>query len=174
MFPTDFLAFMKDIADIIIIGAGACGLFTAINIAEKVPHMRIRILEKSKEALGKVRISGGGRCNLTNGETNPREFIKNYPRGNRELLGVYGGFIPGIRPGRTTVEYMNRVMTRITFVGAVFLAAVAILPTLVSTLTGLSIHFGGTSLLIAVRVALDTMKQLENQMVMRNYQGFLG
>lgn len=85
-----------------------------------------------------------------------------------------GGFIPGIRPGRTTVEYMNRVMTRITFVGAVFLAAVAILPTLVSTLTGLSIHFGGTSLLIAVGVALDTMKQLENQMVMRNYQGFLG
>ena len=84
-----------------------------------------------------------------------------------------GGFIPGIRPGKATVEYLNRVMTRITFVGAAFLAAVAILPTLVSELGGLNFHFGGTSLLIAVGVALDTMKQLEQQMVMRNYQGFL-
>ncbi len=84
-----------------------------------------------------------------------------------------GGFIPGIRPGKATVEYLNRVMTRITFVGAIFLAAVAILPTLVSELGGLNFHFGGTSLLIAVGVALDTMKQLEQQMVMRNYSGFL-
>ena len=84
-----------------------------------------------------------------------------------------GGFIPGIRPGKTTVEYLNRVMTRITFVGAIFLAAVAVLPTIVSEMGGLSFHFGGTSLLIAVGVALDTMKQLENQMVMRNYSGFL-
>ena len=84
-----------------------------------------------------------------------------------------GGFIPGIRPGRATVEYLNKVMTRITFVGAIFLAAVAILPTLVSELGGLNFHFGGTSLLIAVGVALDTMKQLEQQMVMRNYSGFL-
>ena len=64
-------------------------------------------------------------------------------------------------------------MTRITFVGALFLVAVAILPTIVSQLGGLNFHFGGTSLLIAVGVALDTMKQLEQQMVMRNYQGFL-
>ena len=84
-----------------------------------------------------------------------------------------GGFIPGIRPGKATIEYLDRVMTRITFVGAIFLAAVAILPTLVSELGGLNFHFGGTSLLIAVGVALDTMKQLEQQMVMRNYQGFL-
>ena len=84
-----------------------------------------------------------------------------------------GGFIPGIRPGKATIEYLNRVMTRITFVGAIFLAVVAILPTLVSELGGLNFHFGGTSLLIAVGVALDTMKQLEQQMVMRNYQGFL-
>lgn len=88
-------------------------------------------------------------------------------------LKANGGFIPGIRPGKTTVEYLNRVMTRITFVGAIFLALVAILPTIVSQLGGLSFHFGGTSLLIAVGVALDTMKQLENQMVMRNYSGFL-
>lgn len=97
---------------------------------------------------------------------NPSEVAQN--------MKANGGFVPGIRPGKATVEYLNRVMNRITFVGAVFLAAVAILPVLVSTLTGLNIHFGGTSLLIAVGVALDTMKQLENQMVMRNYQGFLG
>ena len=84
-----------------------------------------------------------------------------------------GGFIPGIRPGRPTVEYLSRVMTRITFVGAIFLALIASLPTLIDATTNLSLKFGGTSLLIAVGVALDTMKQLENQMVMRNYEGFL-
>ena len=96
---------------------------------------------------------------------NPMEIAQN--------MKANGGFIPGIRPGKATVEYLNRVMTRITFVGAIFLAAVAILPTIVSQLGGLNFHFGGTSLLIAVGVALDTMKQLEQQMVMRNYQGFL-
>ena len=84
-----------------------------------------------------------------------------------------GGFIPGIRPGKPTVEYLSKVMTRITFVGAIFLAVIAILPTLIQEFSHLQIGFGGTSLLIAVGVALDTMKQLENQMVMRNYQGFL-
>lgn len=90
-----------------------------------------------------------------------------------DQLKANGGFIPGIRPGNATVEYLNKVMTRITFVGAVFLAVVAVLPTLVGTLFNLDIRFGGTSLLIAVGVGLDTMKQLEQQMVMRNYQGFL-
>jgi preprotein translocase subunit SecY len=84
-----------------------------------------------------------------------------------------GGFIPGIRPGKPTVEYLNKVLTRITFVGAIFLAIIATLPTLISNFSALDMSFGGTSLLIAVGVALDTMKQLENQMVMRNYQGFL-
>lgn len=84
-----------------------------------------------------------------------------------------GGFIPGIRPGRSTVEYLTKVLTRITFVGAIFLAIVATLPTLIDQFTNLEVGFGGTSLLIAVGVALDTMKQLENQLVMRNYQGFL-
>jgi len=84
-----------------------------------------------------------------------------------------GGFIPGIRPGRSTVEYLTKVLTRVTFVGAVFLAVIAVIPTLIGQFTNLDIRFGGTSLLIAVGVALDTMKQLENQMVMRNYQGFL-
>ena len=96
---------------------------------------------------------------------NPVEVAQN--------MKANGGFIPGIRPGKATVDYLQRVMTRITFVGAIFLAAVAILPTIVSQLGGLNFHFGGTSLLIAVGVALDTMKQLENQMVMRNYSGFL-
>ena len=96
---------------------------------------------------------------------NPMEVAQN--------MKSNGGFIPGIRPGKATVEYLNRVMTRITFVGAIFLAAVAILPTIVSQLGGLDFRFGGTSLLIAVGVALDTMKQLEQQMVMRNYSGFL-
>jgi preprotein translocase subunit SecY len=84
-----------------------------------------------------------------------------------------GGFIPGIRPGRATVDYLSKVMNRISFVGAIFLAAVAVLPTLVGQFTALDVHFGGTSLLIAVGVALDTMRQLEQQMVMRNYSGFL-
>jgi preprotein translocase subunit SecY len=84
-----------------------------------------------------------------------------------------GGFIPGIRPGKPTVEYLNKVMTRITFVSAIFLAAVSTLPTLIDQWTPLNVGFGGTSLLIAVGVALDTMRQLENQMVMRNYEGFL-
>ena len=90
-----------------------------------------------------------------------------------ENMRANGGFIPGIRPGRTTVEYLNRVMTRVTFVGAIFLAIIATLPTLLTSFTALQIGFGGTSLLIAVGVALDTMKQIESQMVMRNYKGFL-
>ena len=80
---------------------------------------------------------------------NPMEVANN--------MKANGGFIPGIRPGRTTVEYLNKVMTRITFVGAIFLAAVATLPTIVGQITPLDVQFGGTSLLIAVGVALDTM-----------------
>ena len=84
-----------------------------------------------------------------------------------------GGFIPGIRPGKATEEYLQKVMSRITIVGAIFLALIATLPTILSVMTSMNIHFGGTSLLIAVGVALDTVRQLENQMLMRNYQGFL-
>ena len=90
-----------------------------------------------------------------------------------ENLKANGGFIPGIRPGKATIEYLNRVMSRLSIVGAIFLAIIATLPTIVGQLAGLHIHFGGTSLLIVVGVALETMKQLENQMVMRNYSGFL-
>ncbi len=84
-----------------------------------------------------------------------------------------GGFIPGIRPGKATVEYLTRLMSRLSIVGAIFLAVIATLPTIVSQYSGLDIAFGGTSLLILVGVALETMQQLENQMMMRNYRGFL-
>ena len=84
-----------------------------------------------------------------------------------------GGFVPGIRPGRPTAEYIMKVMNRITLFGAIFLALIAIMPTLLTSATGLEVYFGGTSLLIVVGVALDTMKQLESNMLMRNYKGFM-
>ena len=84
-----------------------------------------------------------------------------------------GGFIPGIRPGVATVEYLSKIMSRLCFAGGLFLAAVATIPTIVSVFTPFNFSFGGTSLLIMVGVALDIVQQLENQMLMRNYQGFL-
>ncbi|KAB8142158.1 preprotein translocase subunit SecY [Chloroflexia bacterium SDU3-3] len=84
-----------------------------------------------------------------------------------------GGFIPGIRPGKKTEEYLARVVYRITLVGALFLGIVAILPYITQHLTGVQIGLGATSLLIVVGVAIDTMRQLEAQLVMRNYEGFI-
>ena len=88
-------------------------------------------------------------------------------------LKRYGGFIPGVRPRRPTAEFLDRILARLTFPGALFLAAVAALPTLLINSTNANFFFGGTSLLIVVAVALDTMKQLEAQLMMRNYEGFL-
>ncbi len=87
----------------------------------------------------------------------------------------YGGFIPGIRPGRPTADVLARVVNKITFVGALFLAIIAILPNFVIQITGLPGFqaLGGTAMLIVVGVALETMKQIEAQLVMRNYEGFL-
>lgn len=85
----------------------------------------------------------------------------------------YGGFIPGMRPGRPTAEYINRIMNRITLVGALFLAAIALMPYFMTAISGINISFGGTALLIVVGVALETMKAIEAQMLMRHYQGFL-
>jgi preprotein translocase subunit SecY len=87
----------------------------------------------------------------------------------------YGGFIPGIRPGKPTADVLSRIVTRITVVGALFLALIAVLPNFMIQITGLpGFHaLGGTALLIVIGVALDTMKQIEAQLVMRNYQGFL-
>jgi preprotein translocase subunit SecY len=97
------------------------------------------------------------------------------PVDQAENLKKYGGFIPGVRPGRPTAEFLDRILARLTFPGALYLAAVAALPTIVIALTGAtqSFQFGGTSLLIVIGVALDTMKQLEAQLMMRNYEGFL-
>ncbi|MEG2417373.1 MAG: preprotein translocase subunit SecY [Eubacterium sp.] len=85
-----------------------------------------------------------------------------------------GGYIPGIRPGKPTVEYFTRIMNRLTLFGGIFLALIAIIPIIVGNfMGGVSLQFGGTSLLIIVGVALETVKQLESEMTMRNYQGFL-
>lgn len=86
----------------------------------------------------------------------------------------YGGFVPGIRPGRPTQEYLERILSRVTFIAAVFLAIIAVAPTYVMKLTNVhSFYLGSTSLLIVVGVALDTMQQIEARVVMRHYQGFM-
>jgi preprotein translocase subunit SecY len=86
----------------------------------------------------------------------------------------YGGFIPGYRPGKPTAQYLERILMRVTVVGAIFLAAVCVLPIVFAGATNIpNIYFGGTSLLIVVGVALDTMKQIEAHLLMRNYQGFM-
>ena len=91
-----------------------------------------------------------------------------------ENLKKYGGFIPGIRPGKPTEDYLDHVLTRITLAGAFFLAFIAILPNAVAGATHIEgVYFGGTALLIVVGVALDTMKQIEAMVVMRHYQGFM-
>jgi preprotein translocase subunit SecY len=95
------------------------------------------------------------------------------PIDQAENLKKYGGFIPGIRPGRPTAEFLDRVLARLTFPGALFLAFVAALPTILIAQTGANFAFGGTSILIVIGVALDTMRQLEAQLMMRNYEGFL-
>jgi preprotein translocase subunit SecY len=89
-------------------------------------------------------------------------------------LKKYGGFIPGIRPGRPTSDYLFKILGKVTLAGGLFLAIIAVLPSLIIGLTGIqNIYLGGTSLLIVVSVALDTMKQMENQLLQRHYQGFL-
>jgi preprotein translocase subunit SecY len=86
----------------------------------------------------------------------------------------YGGFIPGIRPGRQTAEYLDRILTRITLPGALFIAAIALLPSIAVSLYNIqALPFGGTSILITVGVTLETMKQIESQLMMRHYEGFL-
>src|ERR1700689_1018208 len=88
-------------------------------------------------------------------------------------LKKYGGFIPGVRPGRPTAEFLDRILARLTFPGALYLAAIAALPTILINQTSANFAFGGTSILIVIGVALETMKQLEAQLMMRSYEGFL-
>ena len=84
-----------------------------------------------------------------------------------------GGFIPGIRPGNPTMEYLNRILSRLTLAGALFLAIIAIIPSIIGKFTGVRLSLAGTSLLIVVGVALELKRQLESNLVMRSYQGFL-
>jgi preprotein translocase subunit SecY len=85
-----------------------------------------------------------------------------------------GGFIPGIRPGKPTSDYISRVLNRVTWFGAIFLAVITVFPTIIGNVTNIDgVWFGGTAVLILVGVALDTIKQMESQMLMRHYKGFL-
>jgi preprotein translocase subunit SecY len=96
------------------------------------------------------------------------------PVDTADNLRKYGGFIPGIRPGPPTADYLNSVLVRITLPGSMFLAAIALIPSIVFAFWVIQqFPFGGTSLLITVGVALETMKQLESQLLMRHYEGFL-
>ena len=89
-------------------------------------------------------------------------------------LKKYGGYIPGIRPGKKTADYIDHVLSRITFGGAMYLAAVCVLPTIITSEFGVTFFFGGTSLLIVVGVALDTVQQIEGHLITRHYEGFTG
>ncbi|OBR68272.1 preprotein translocase subunit SecY [Paenibacillus oryzae] len=102
-------------------------------------------------------------------------FVQINPVQMADQMKKNGGYIPGIRPGKPTSAYLTRVMTRITLTGAIFLAAISILPVFFGALAGLpqSVQLGGTSLLIVVGVALDTMKQIESQLIKRHYKGFI-
>jgi preprotein translocase subunit SecY len=98
---------------------------------------------------------------------NPKDMANN--------LKEYGSFIPGYRPGKRTAEYLERVMMRITYVGAAFLAVIAVVPTLISSTLGVNYtvasFYGGTGLLIVVSVALDLVQKINSHLVMRNYEG---
>jgi preprotein translocase subunit SecY len=85
----------------------------------------------------------------------------------------YGGYIPGIRPGKRTADYIDRVLTRITFGGAIYVSAVCVLPTVLIAKFNVPFYFGGTALLIVVGVAIDTISQMESHMVARHYEGFI-
>lgn len=102
-------------------------------------------------------------------------FVQVNPEQMAENLQKQGGYIPGIRPGKKTESYLTRVLYRLTFVGSIFLAAVAVLPMILGNIGDLpqSVQIGGTSLLIVVGVALQTMKKLESQLVKRHYKGFI-
>ncbi|GAM14793.1 preprotein translocase subunit SecY [Mesobacillus selenatarsenatis] len=102
-------------------------------------------------------------------------FIQVNPEQVAENLKKQGGYVPGIRPGKNTQEYLTRVLYRLTFVGAIFLSVISVLPVFFIQFAGLpqSVQIGGTSLLIVVGVALETMKQLEAQLVKRHYKGFI-
>ncbi|KEO81755.1 preprotein translocase subunit SecY [Tumebacillus flagellatus] len=100
-------------------------------------------------------------------------FVQINPQQLADGMKKNGGFIPGIRPGKPTEMFITRVMNRITLAGAIYLAAIAALPVIFMNVSGLNMYFGGTGLLIVVGVALDTMKQVESQLLQRHYKGFI-
>lgn len=102
-------------------------------------------------------------------------FVQVNPEQMADNLKKQSGYIPGIRPGKNTEIYITRILYRLTFVGAIFLAIISVLPVFFTTIAGLptSVQIGGTSLLIVVGVALDTMKQIEGQLIKRHYKGFI-
>jgi len=96
------------------------------------------------------------------------------PVDTADNIRKYGGFIPGIRPGKPTADYLNNILVRITLPGSLFLASIALLPSIFLAVYSIpQFPFGGTAILITVGVALETMKQLESQLLMRHYEGFL-
>ena len=90
-----------------------------------------------------------------------------------ENMQKYGGFVPGIRPGKRTSDYIDRILTRVTLPGAIFLAFIAVLPDVLIKRGKLPFYFGGTGLLIVVGVVLDTLQQIESHLLMRHYDGFM-
>ncbi|MBT9133455.1 MAG: Protein translocase subunit SecY [Firmicutes bacterium] len=100
-------------------------------------------------------------------------FLQFNPKDMAENMQKHGGAIPGVRPGRTTADFLFRVVNRLTLVGSAFLALIVILPLALSGLVRVNVGIGGTALLIVVGVALETMKQIEGHLVMRNYRGFM-
>ena len=90
-----------------------------------------------------------------------------------ENIKKSGAYVPGIRPGKNTADYINRVLTRITLVGAIYMSAVCVLPTLLAVKMNIPFYFGGTALLICVGVGLDTIGQIEAHLVSRQYEGFV-
>ena len=96
------------------------------------------------------------------------------PSGRCGQLKKQGAFIPGIRPGKKTAEYIDRVVTRITFGGACYVSAVCVLPTFLQSQFNVPFYFGGTGLMIVVGVALDTVQQIESHLITRHYDGFTG
>jgi len=96
------------------------------------------------------------------------------PHQQADIIRKQGGFVPGIRPGPPTERYFSHILSRITVVGALFLASVAVIPSIIMALWSLNrFPFYGTTLLISVGVALETMRQIDSQLMMRNYEGFL-
>jgi preprotein translocase subunit SecY len=95
------------------------------------------------------------------------------PTDMADNMKKYGGFVPGIRPGKKTSEYIDRILSRITLPGAIFLALIAVLPDLLIRSFNVPFYFGGTSVLIVVGVALDTLQQIESHLIMRHYEGFV-